>query len=117
MRDNFLNAVGDWTELVSVAVDFGVQYITAQGENDKNKELLQQLAELDAQSAEKLKKLLSESINEKAKTQVMFDFLNAEKIKKLEAERKKKLILPYIGLGVGVILLGLIFYKLHKQNG
>jgi phage I-like protein len=117
MRDNFLNAIGDFTELASVAIDFGIQSIVAQGENEKMTELLQQLAELDAQSADKLKKLLSESITDKAKTQVMFDFLNADKIKKLETERKKKLIIPYIGLGVGVVLLGLIFYKLHKQNG
>jgi len=117
MDNSFLNAGGGWAELISVGVDFGVQYLTAKGENKKNEELLQSMSELDAQEAEKLKNLLNASLTEVAKTQVIIDFLNAEKIKKLEAETKKKRILPLIGLGFGVVLLGLIFYKLHKQNG
>ena len=117
-HNNFFNAGGaDWTQLVGVAVDFGIQYITAKGENKKNEELLQRISELDAQEADKLKKLLNDSVTEVAKTQVIIDFLNAKKIKDLEAESKKKRILPLIGLGFGVVLLGLIFYKLHKQNG
>ena len=117
-HNKFLNAGGgDWTQLVGVAVDFGIQYLTAKGENKKNEELLQSIAELDAQEAEKLKNLLNASLTEVAKTQVIIEFLDAEKIKKLEAETKKKRILPLIGLGFGVVLLGLIFYKLHKQNG
>jgi hypothetical protein len=69
------------------------------------------------QEAEKLKNLLNASLTEVAKTQVIIEFLDAEKIKKLNADTKKKRILPLIGLGFGVVLLGLIFYKLHKQNG
>jgi len=117
-RNSFLNAGGaDWTQLVGVAVDFGIQYLTAKGENKKNSELLQSISDLDAQEAEKLKNLLNASLTEVAKTQVIIEFLNAEKIKQLDADAKKKRILPLIGLGFGVVLLGLIFYKLHKQNG
>jgi hypothetical protein len=75
------------------------------------------MSELDVAQAEKIKKLISESATETAKTKVIIDFLNQEDIKKLEAERKKKRILPLIGLGVTVVLLGIVFYKLNKQNG
>ena len=117
-RSSFLNAGGSGVgELVGVAVDFGVQYLTAKNINKENEQLLQSMAELDAQEAEKLKTLLNASLTEVAKTQVIIEFLDAEKIKKLNADTKKKRILPLIGLGFGVVLLGLIFYKLHKQNG
>lgn len=104
------------SSLITTAVDFGVQYLYAQKENKRNEELLQAMAELDAKQAEKLKKLLSDSATEVAKTAVIIEFLNQEKIKKLEDKSKKDRILPLIGLGFGVILLSLIFYKLHKQS-
>jgi hypothetical protein len=113
----YLNASGaGWVELVGVGIDFGVQYLTAKGENKKNQELLERMAELDAQEAEKLKKLISDSATEVAKTAVIIQFLNESEIKKLEDKSKKDRILPYIGLGFGVILLSLIFYKLNKQS-
>jgi hypothetical protein len=102
--------------LIDVAINFGVSYLTAKSENKKNEELLKRMAELDEQQAEKLKKLIAESATELAKTKVIFDFLAEEDAKKLEVQRKRERILPIIGLGFGVILLGLIFYKLHKQN-
>lgn len=106
-----------WSALIDVAINFGVSYLTAKGEGRKNERLLQQMAELDAQSAEKLKGLISASVNELAKTQVIIEFLNDENIKKLEAQGKKKRIIGLAVLGFGAVLLGLIFYKLHKQNG
>lgn len=102
--------------LISTAVDFGVQYLYAQKEKKNNEKLLQAMAELDVQQAEKLKKLLNESATEVAKTAVIIDFLNQEKIKELEDKSKKDRILPLIGLGFGIILLSLIFYKLNKQS-
>lgn len=106
-----------WSALIDVAINFGVSYLTAKSEGRKNERLLQQMAELDAQSAEKLKGLISASVNELAKTQVIIEFLNDENIKKLEAQGKKKRIIGLAVLGFGAVLLGLIFYKLHKQNG
>jgi hypothetical protein len=105
-----------WSELISTAVDFGVQYLTAQKENKRNEELIQRIAELDAQQAEKLKKMLKDSVTEVAKTAVIIEFLNQADIKKLEEKSKKDRILPLIGLGFGIILLSLIFYKLNKQS-
>ena len=102
--------------LIDVAINFGVSYLTVKGENKKNEQLLIRMAELDDKQAEKLKKLIAESATELAKTKVIFDFLNEEDAKKIETQRKREKILPIIGLGFGVILLGLIFYKLHKQN-
>ena len=131
LQEKFSNASGTPTQsggsaglgsaglgvLIDVAINFGVSYLTAKGEGRKNERLLQQMAELDAQSAEKLKGLINASVNELAKTQVIIEFLNAENIKKLEAEGKKKRIIGLAVLGFGAVLLGLIFYKLHKQNG
>lgn len=106
-----------WSALIDVAVNFGVGYLTAQGEKRKNEELLKKMAQLDKKQAEELKKRINEALTEVAKTQVIIEFLNEEKIKQLEAESKRKRILPLIGLGFGVVLLGLIFYKLSKRNG
>ena len=103
--------------LIDTAINFGVMYLTAKGEAKKNKELLEKMAELDKAQAEKLKQKLSEVLTEVAKTQVIIEFLNEENIKQLEAETRKKRILPLIGLGFGVLLLGLIFYKLSRKNG
>jgi len=118
-RNNFLNAKGgaDWTALASVAIEFGVGYLTSKSINKSTQEMLEKMANLDAEQSEKLKKLIKDSITEVAKTQVIFEFIKEEKEKELIAQRKKSRILPLIGLGVGVILLGLVFYKLHKQNG
>ena len=107
---------GGVSSLISTAIDFGVQYLYAQKEKAKNVELLQRMAELDVQQAEKLKKMLSDAVTEVAKTAVIIDFLNQEEIKKLEDKSKKDRILPLIGLGFGIILLSLIFYKLNKQS-
>ena len=118
-HSTFLNAggLGGWSELISVGVDFGVQYLTAQKENKRNEELLQRMAELDVKQAEELKKLLNDSLNDVAKTQVIINFLDAEKIKTLEAKTKKNRIISLIVLGVGVIAVGIILYKLNKRNG
>ena len=105
-----------WSALITTAVDFGVQYLYADKENKRNEELLQRMAELDAQQAEKLKKMLSDAVEEVAKTAVIIEFLNKAEIKKLEDKSKKDRILPLIGLGFGIILLSLIFYKLNKQS-
>ena len=114
----FLNLSGATVVgLAGVAVSFGVQFLYAKKENKRNEELLKQMSQLNDASAQRLKKLISDSSTELAKTQVIIEFLTAEKIKELEADSKKKRILPLIGLGLGVVLLGLIFYKLHKQNG
>ena len=102
--------------LIDVAINFGVGFLTAQGEKRKNEQLLKRMAELDKKQAERLKKLIEESTTEMAKTKVIFDFLAEEDAKKLEAQRRKERILPIIALGFGAVLLGLIFYKLHKQN-
>jgi hypothetical protein len=131
MNSNFINVtgtagavkgassggLGNYTALISVAVDFGVQYLYAKKENKRNQELLKRLSELNVQEAEKLKKLLETSYDEIAKTQVIIEFVNNKKIKDLEDETKKKRMVSYIVLGVGVVILGLIFYKLNKQNG
>jgi Tfp pilus assembly protein PilN len=109
--------LGGWDALVKVGIEFGVSYLTAKSEGRKNEAFLKKMSELDVAQAEKIKKLISESATETAKTKVIIDFLNQEDIKKLEAERKKKRILPLIGLGVTVVLLGIVFYKLNKQNG
>jgi hypothetical protein len=102
--------------LISTALDFGVQYLTSQSENKKNLELVQRMAELDNKQAENLKNLLKESASETAKTLVIIDFLNKSEIKKIQDKSKKDRLLPLIGLGVGIILLSLIFYKLNKNG-
>ena len=107
---------GGVSALITTAVDFGVQYLYAQKENKRNEELLKAMAELDVQQAEKLKKMLKDSATEVAKTAVIIEFLNEANIKKLEDKSKKDRILPLIGLGFGIILLSLIFYKLNKQS-
>lgn len=103
--------------LIDVAIQFGVAFMTAKGEKRKNEELLKKLAELDKQQAEKLKQRLDEVFTEMAKTQVIIEFLNEEKIKQLEVERKRKRTLSLVALGFGGVLLGMIFYKLSKKNG
>jgi hypothetical protein len=109
--------LGGWDALIKVGIGFGVSYLTAKSEGRKNEEFLRKMAELDEQQAVKLKKLISDASTEVAKTKVIIDFLNKEEIKKLEAQRRKERMLPLIGLGVAVILLGIVFYKLKKQNG
>ncbi len=118
-HNGFYNAGGgaSWGELVAVGVDFGIQYFGAKAENRKDRELLERMAELDVQQAEKLKKLLNDSLNDVAKTQVIINFLDAEKIKTLEAKTKQNRIISLIVLGVGVIAIGIILYKLNKRNG
>lgn len=116
-RNIFLNANGsDWSQLVSVGVDFGLAYFGAKSENKKDRELLERLAELDTQEAEKLKEILKNSLNDVAKTEVTIKFLDAQKIKKLEAETKHKRTLSLIILGVGVISIIVILYKLKNRN-
>jgi len=131
MNSNFLNVggvasavtktgsggLGNYSALIGVAVDFGVQYLYAKKENKRNQELLQRLSELNEQEAEKLKKLLETSFGEVAKTQVILEFLNEGKIKDLKDETTKNRTIAFIVLGVGVVVLGLIFYKLNRQNG
>ena len=123
-HNGFYNAGGasggggaSWTQLISVGVDFGLAYFGAKAENKKDRELLERMAELDVQQAEKLKKLLNDSLNDVAKTQVIINFLDAEKIKTLEAKTKQNRIISLIVLGVGVIAIGIILYKLNKRNG
>lgn len=103
--------------LIDVAVNFGVGFLTKKSIDKKTEEMLKKMANLDAESAERLRKKLSESATEVAKTQVLFEFIQEEKEKELIAQRNKSRILPLIGLGVGVVLISLVFYKLKKQNG
>lgn len=132
MRNNYLNAGGgsssggsssggsglaNYATLISTALDFGVSFITAKGIKKDNEAFLTKMANLENEQANKLKKLINESATEVAKTKVIFEFLAEEDRKKLETQTKKERILPLMGLGIGVILLGIVFYKLNKQNG
>lgn len=131
MDSNFLNGtgvagaataagsggIGGYGEVIKIVADLGIQYLYAKKENKRDQELIKRLSELNVQEAEKLKKLLENSYNEVAKTQVIIEFLNDKKIQDLEAETKKKRTISLIVLGVGVVILGLIFYKLNRQNG
>jgi hypothetical protein len=122
---NYFNASGSpasgYKELINVAVSFGVGFLTAniaKEERNKDLELLKQMSELDAKQAQRLKGLLKQASTDLEKTRVIIDFINSEKINQLQGDTKKKRVLPLIGLGIAVILLGsLIFYKLHKNNG
>jgi hypothetical protein len=132
MPNNYLNVSGassssssssggsglsNYATLISTALDFGVSFITAKGIKKDNEVFLTKMANLESEQAEKLKQLINQSATEVAKTKVIFDFLAEEDRKKLEAQTKKQRILPLIGLGIGVILLGVVFYKLNEQNG
>jgi hypothetical protein len=121
-NDSFLNvdsgASGfNWGALAGTAVEFGVGYMFAQKEKEKNKDLLKKIAQLEKTQAEKLKQRLSEVSTEVAKTEVIIKFLNEQKIKELNVETKNKRILPLIVLSFSVVLLGLMFYKLSRKNG
>lgn len=108
--------LGNWSALIEVGVNFGVSYLTAKSEGKKNEAFLRKMAELDANQAEKLKKLISQADTQIAKTKVILDFLNQEDIKKLEQQRRRERILPIVGLGLGIVLIAVVFYKLKKQN-
>jgi hypothetical protein len=109
--------IGGYGAIISLVADLGIQYLYAKKDNKRNQELLQRLSELNEQEAEKLKKLLETSLGEVAKTQVILEFLNEKKIQDLQDETKKKRTISYIVFGVGVVVLGLIFFKLNRQNG
>jgi len=110
------SAAQGYTVLIDLAISFGVSYLTAKSEGKKNEELLLRMSELDDKSAQELKKVISESGTQQAKTKAIFDFFINEDLKKLQEDRKKEKILPLIGLGFATILLLLIFYKLQKIN-
>ena len=109
--------LASWSALIEVGINFGVSYLTAKSEARKNEALLRKMAELETAQAEKLKKLISQADTENSKTKVIFDFLNQEDIKKLEQQRRRERILPIVGLGLGIVLTAIVFYKLNKQNG
>jgi hypothetical protein len=115
--NSFLNVLGDYSGAITAVVDLGLGYLTKNKIDKMSQDLVQQVSELNAQSQERLKKQLETALDDVAKTQVVIEFLEAEKEKKLVADTKKKRILPLIGLGFGVVLLGLVFYKLNKRNG
>jgi hypothetical protein len=106
-----------WSALINVAVEFGVSYLFGQSEKRKNEDLLKRMAKLDEEQAKKLKVLIQEAQTQTQKTQAIFDFLTEQDILSLEAQRKKERLLPLLGLGLGLILISIIFYKLKKQNG
>lgn len=103
--------------LVDTAINFGVGYMYAKNEKAEERKLLERLAKLDQEQAEKLKIKIAEAIGETAKTRVIIEFLNEEKIKELEKETRKKRILPIIGLVFMTLVLGLIFFKVSRKNG
>jgi hypothetical protein len=111
------SGIAGYSDVIKIVADLGIQYLYAKKEKKKYEELIQRISELNTQEKEKLKKLLEKSLNEVAKTQVIIEFLNEKKINDLEAETKKKRIVSLIALGIGVIIMGLMFYKLNKQNG
>lgn len=103
--------------LLDTAISFGVGYLYAKKEKGENNKLLERLSKLDKELSEKLKLKIEEAVNESAKTAVIIEFFNEEKIKELEKETETKRILPIIGLVFITLVLGLIFYKVNRKNG
>jgi phage tail tape-measure protein len=103
--------------LIEVGVGLVVGKATKKSIEKKNAEFVEKLQKLNDEQKERLDKVLLENSTEMAKAKALIDFLNNEEISGLSSQTKKDRILPLIGLGVAVVLLGIVFYKLNKQNG
>ena len=58
----------------------------------------------------------NDDIGKNKRTEIINEIRKTKEIKKIEDKSKKDRILPLIGLGFGIILLSLSFYKLNKQS-
>jgi hypothetical protein len=106
-----------YTALIDIGVGYFVGKATKKDIEKKNAELVEKIQKLNAEQEERLQKVLLENSTQMAKAKALIDFLNNEEIEGLSSQTKKDRILPLIGLGVAVVLLGIVFYKLNKQNG
>jgi hypothetical protein len=102
--------------LIQIGVGLVVGNATKKSIEKKNAEFIEKVQNLNAEQEERLQKVLLENSNEMSKAKALIDFLNNEEIAGLSSKTKKDRILPLIGLGVAVVLLGIVFYKLNKQN-
>lgn len=106
-----------YSALISIGVGVFVGKATTKSIEKKNAEFVEKVQKLNAEQEERLQKVLLENSTQMAKAKALIDFLNNEEIAGLSSKTKKDRILPLIGLGVAVVLLGIVFYKLNKQNG
>jgi len=102
--------------LIQVGVGYFVGKATKKDIEKKNAEFVEKVQKLNAEQEERLQKVLLENSTQMAKAKALIDFLNNEEIAGLSSKTKKDRILPLIGLGVAVVLLAIVFYKLNKQN-
>jgi hypothetical protein len=103
--------------LIEVGVGLVVGGATKKSIEKKNAEFIEKIKRLNAEQEQRLQKLLLENSTQMSKARALIDFLNKEEIAELGTQTKKDRILPLIGLGVAVVLLAIVFYKLKKQNG
>jgi hypothetical protein len=106
-----------YTALIDIGVGIFVGKATTKSIEKKNAEFVEKVQKLNAEQEERLQKVLLENSTQMAKAKALIDFLNNEEIAGLSSQTKKDRILPLIGIGEAVVLLGIVFYKLNKQNG
>lgn len=104
-------------QAISLAIQLGVGYVFGKQNAKKNKELENRLLALNQIQINELEQKLNAVNTELKKTEILYQYLNKVDFENRKKQLNKQRINLILSLGVGVIVLILIFNKLKNKNG
>lgn len=90
---------------------------TAEGQQKRNEALQKQLQSLDQSKIKDLEKRLLSVTSELEREKIFVAYLSEQKGKALLENVNKNKYIMFAGVGIGIIVLTLLLYKLSNRNG
>ena len=105
------------SQVIGMVAGYVIAENTKKGEQRKNKDLQKQLQELNESKIKELEKKLLSVSSELQRQKIFVEYLSEQKGNALLENVNKNKYIMFTGVGIGIIVLTLLLYKISNRNG
>jgi len=107
--------LGGYSAIITAVATTVVQYAFASSMKKDQKRFEQEIAKLDAKKQLELLQKVQQVQTELERQKIVFQYIDKTTIEELKKQDKQKKMYLYIGLALGVLVYGVMIFKLKKK--
>ena len=107
--------LGGYSAIITAVATTVVQYAFASSMKKDQKRFEQEIAKLDAKKQLELLQKVQQVQTELERQKIVFQYIDKTRIEELKKQDKQKKMYLYIGLGLGILVYGVMIFKLKKK--
>jgi hypothetical protein len=107
--------LGGYSAIITAVATTVVQYAFASSMKKDQKRFEQEIAKLDAKKQLELLQKVQQVQTELERQKIVFQYIDKTRIEELKKQDKQKKMYLYIGLALGVLVYGVMIFKLKKK--